>query len=259
MKLKQVKSFDKSDEVLESKRNEGCYLYGAKFYCTKSRANESEILCEICQDSSDTDMLSVPKTKLGIMRSKSNEQDEWRGILQNMPHKDGIGSVECENSGNLFRIRVGKQSQHCFLKFYSKLKKIILAKDWNNMCFKQKGFKKSGISFASVLIDFLFDTMSNSDSNSCYLSLMESIDCLQVFKHYHQLKKKKKYKLSFDEILHDKLNKVDPKTPENWAKWAEVYFFTLPSCVFFFLFFLCKDVTGTVFCFCFVFVAIDVT
>ena len=257
-----------------------CYLYGAKYYCTKSTANDASIVFDFCEKTKLTTTTLTPaateRPNLSQMRSCPNltrenssnvNQSVKLSILREIPHESGFTAMECEkqqrfnSDGNCFYLSAQNNDQqrqfnrlkHCFLRIYEKSKnkntnktnnvkngknrKIKLVQHWGNFYWRGTTFSRKfkpklykSIPFFIVLMQFFFD---NSDSKMNYMSPMESVDCLLLFKNYHKDEKRKNGHIhngDFDkcnQVLTKKLIKVACKNRDFWPKWSQVSCFFL--------------------------------
>ena len=107
-----------SDDISkEDGKNWDCYLCGAKYYCTKSIANETAVAFDFCQKSHK----QTNNFESVTMDNNSNKK-EIVSDLRSIPHKDGFISIEGENDCNGFYVGAQsesqqKQPQHLFLRF----------------------------------------------------------------------------------------------------------------------------------------------
>ena len=201
-----------------------------------------------------------------------------KGIIYNLrriPHRDGFISIEGDNDCNGFYVNGESKEQqnqlkHCFLRLYEKNKRIKLIQDcdrlrWPKLTFSHKKSSKiyNSIPFFVILIEFLFDNMDvdmkEQTLHHNYMSLMESIHCLLLFKNYHKTENRKRDNKRHNNIdnsgaefgqcnllLSKKLMKLENEKREYWLTWPEVcctgvvlwckIFVVFVSAFFFFLF-----------------------
>ena len=286
-----------------------CYLYGAKYYCTQSRANKASIVFDFCQQASaavqpskisHTRRRTKFDTAAGIedMKTTNNNNDNnniVQGLggpteirtagsgtkakiaskqqvisnLRNIPHRDGFISIEGEGDCNGFyvggqSVEQQEQLKHIFLRIYDKNKRIKLAQDCHRLHWPKMAFSRAfsipksynSIPFFIILVEFLFDNMKPDTPHYNYMSLMESIHCLLLFKNYHKEENRKhdnRHGNNFnnnsgntdgefakcDIALSKKLAKMDREKHDYRATWHEVTWCYLS---FLFLFFFSSGV-----------------
>ena len=136
--------------------------------------------------------------------------------------------------GNCFYFDQRNKNQHCFLTIYQKnnKKKATLIKGLNDLHWPGTRLKRTFksklydlVAFFIVLIEFLFDNMNvyvkHETLHYNYMSLMESIDCLLLFKNYHK-NKKRDYFDKCNQVLSKKLTKIDNENRLFCPKWPQV-------------------------------------
>ena len=186
--------------------------------------------------------------------------------LRSIPHRDGFFSIEGEGDCNGFYVdgeslEQQEQLKHIYVRIYEKNKRIKLVQNCNRLHWPKMALSRAfspklynSIPFFIVLMEFLFDNMKRYTSHYNYMSLMESIHCLLLFKNYHKEEYRKRDNrhgnnnnnnnndsdsidaefAKCDKALRKKLAKMDHEKHDCRTKWREVW------CYLFF-FCLCKD------------------
>lgn len=282
--MKEVKNLEnKADDgddgyATDADKYLDCHLYGAKYYCTNSIANKAQIMFDICQR---TDQWRLAKSAVTSKKTTSiSSRDERKAgggnnikskafMIQELPHTNGFCSIECENDTNGFYVDgqnrdPENQLKHCFLRIYDKNRKIELVQDWNEMHWRQSQLKAvwksnrlapkldKSVPYFIVLVEFLFgvfdsEMAKHTTTHYNYMSLMESIGCLLLFKDYHikcGLRNKNNNKddnlfEKCNQVLCNKLKKTENKNFNYCDEWKDVC-----SCVVFFSFFFLCFVQG---------------
>ena len=172
--------------------------------------------------------------------------------LRSIPHRDGFSSIEGEGDCNGFYVNAEskwqqKQLKHCFLRVYDENKRIKLIQycdrlRWPKSASLSRAFSSklyNSIPFFVVLMEFLFGNMDVDMKQDTlhfnYMSLMESIDCLLLFKNYHKTEKRKrdnKHNNNYNSdvefkqcniLLKKKLAKLANEKHNYWTTWPEVW------------------------------------
>ena len=173
-------------------------------------------------------------------------------LLRSIPHRDGFSSIEGEGDCNGFYVHEEskwqqKQLKHCFLRIYDKNKRIKLIQycdrlRWPKSASLSRAFSSklyNSIPFFVILMEFLFDNMDVDMKEQTlrynYMSLMESIHCLLLFKNYHKTEQRKHNNKNNNNnansdaefkqcniLLKKKLAKLENEKRDYWTTWPEV-------------------------------------
>ena len=311
--MSDVKSLvsDSTDEEATQKneKNFDCHLYGAKYYCSKNRANKVSIVFDLCQESSASGINTMARRRTVIesaaasidgrkindvqglggpteimkassvtttnlekkhvaVKVKAGGKHQAVSHLRSIPHRNGFISIEGEGDCNGFYVDGKSQEQqnqlkHVFLRIYDKNKRIKLVQDCNRLHWPKMALTRAfspkiyhSIPFFIVLMEFLFDNMKQDTLHYNYMSLMESIHCLLLFKDYHKEENRKRdnrhgnnnsdsIDVEFEQcniLLNKKLMKLNNEMQDFGVNGPVVVFFFFFSFFFFFLtLVLCKD------------------
>ena len=183
-------------------------------------------------------------------KAKAHGKHQLISNLRSIPHRNGFISIQGEGDCNGFYVdgqskEQQNQLKHLFLRIYEKNKRIKLVQDCNRLHWpKVKGINLvqdlsralspklyNSIPFFIVLMEFLFDNMKKDTSHFNYMSVMESIHCLLLFKNYHKQDNRKRDNDSSDVefthcnlLLNKKLLKLKNETQDYDITWPEVMF-----------------------------------
>ena len=286
MTLNQVRNLEApiSNDFKEDETNNDrlfdCYLYGAKYYCSQNRANNTEIVFDICEQSNvyharTYTLGDAVKTSSGAKYGGSGSKES---IIRSMLHENGFSSIQCNDDKNGFYVAANgddqqKQLNHCFLRIYEKNRKIKLVQHWNHMYWPKTSLTRTfspklykSIPFFIILMEFLFENVDSAMEQSGqeinhynYMSVMESLQCLLLFRNYHKDEYRNHDKrntnknnntsndslfIKCNQALSKKLAKIASGERDYWPEWSNVCY---PSLSFLLLF--CLAVFGDFFVF----------
>ena len=251
---------EKTFSVQAGEKYFNCHLYGAKYYCRQNGESKLGAVFDFCvkskQERKITLGVSVDDTKIddapdlggGIQSGKQHEKVIISN-LRNTPHRDGFSSIVGVNNCNGFY--VDGALKHVFSRIYDKNKRIKLVQDcgrlhWPKMAFSHPFSSKlyNSIPLFVALMEFLFENMKQNTSHYNYMSLMESINCLLLFKNYHKPENRKgghnndSSDIEFEQcnfLLSKKLMKLQNKKYDDPITWPKVCCCHALVFVFFFL------------------------